>query len=223
MFAAALFDMDGTLIDSERVTTDAWLAAAAALGHPMDPERFAHVIGLNAQASTAYLIELLGSAEAFRAVAREASRRLHDDGPGVTYPLKAGAMELVTHLRARGVPCAVASSSRADEIRERLDRVGILHHFDAVAGGDEVPIGKPDPAVYHLASSRLGVDAARCLAFEDSANGARAALAAGAQVVLVPDLRPLADDLQARSLRVLASLADAMAHVPTWFPGAIAR
>jgi beta-phosphoglucomutase-like phosphatase (HAD superfamily) len=112
----------------------------------------------------------------------------------------------------------VASSSRVEEIRHRLGHVGVLDHFDVVTGGDEVPRGKPDPAIYRLAASRLGVAPADCIAFEDSENGARAAQAAGIRVVIVPDLKRPANEVLARAHGVIDSLEDALAHVPHWFP-----
>ena len=120
--------------------------------------------------------------------------------------------------RAAGIPCAVASSSSVDEIRHRLGHVDVLKYFRSIAGGNEVTHGKPDPALYLLAAARLGVAPEDCIAFEDSENGARAAQAAGIRVVVVPDLRHPAPDVLARSHGVLASLEDAMTHMPHWFP-----
>ena len=102
---------------------------------------------------------------------------------------KPGAAEFLGALRARGTRCAVASSSTSGQIQACLGSLGVLHHFEAFAGGDEVPRAKPDPALYLLAASRLGVDPTQCIAFEDSENGAKAALAAGLRVVIVPDLK----------------------------------
>jgi HAD superfamily hydrolase (TIGR01509 family) len=130
------------------------------------------------------------------------------------FPLKPGALQLLALLRQRGVPCAVASSTYVEEVRRRLAQVGVLDFFQALAGGDEVLRSKPDPAVYLLAASRLGVAPAQCLAFEDSDHGARAAHVAGLRVVLVPDLK--AHEFASAYLH-LASLADAMTHVDRWF------
>ena len=121
-------------------------------------------------------------------------------------------------LQAAGVPCAVASSSAVKEIRHRLGHVDVLRYFQAVAGGDEVTHGKPDPSLYLLAATRLGVAPADCIAFEDSENGARAAQAAGIRVVIVPDLKQPPEDVAARAHGVIDSLQDALAHVPHWFP-----
>jgi HAD superfamily hydrolase (TIGR01509 family) len=225
-FKAAIFDMDGLLIDSERAIMRAWLAGARELGLEMVEGDFVRCVGRAGPESDAILIEVLGGPELFRATQSrahallrdhaEAQSRLHEGEP--VFPLKAGALALLGALREAGVPCAVASSSRVAEIRHRLGAVGVLSFFAAVTGGDEVLRGKPDPAIYRLAASRLGIPAEDCIAFEDSENGARAAQAAGIRVVIVPDLKRPGDDVVSRSHRVLDSLEEAIEHVPHWFP-----
>ncbi len=218
MFAGALFDMDGLLIDSERVIMAAWLQAARGAGVPLSAEAFTAVIGRAAAESEAILAELLGGREAHASVRASVERALGALTHAERYPIKPGAAHVLQQLAAAGVPCAVASSSSRAEIEERLASAGVLHHFAAVAGGDEVPRGKPDPAVYQLAASRAGVASAQCLAFEDSVNGARSALASGAALVLVPDLvRPPAE-LAAQCLAVLGSLGEALPRLGGWFP-----
>ncbi len=218
MFDAVLFDMDGLLLDSERVLMQAWTAAAAEEGITIPHEVYTAVIGRAMQESQALFTQMLGGIERHAHLRAKVVERLHARREGPVFPLKPGVVELLGALRARRVPCAVASSSGVDEIRHRLEVVGVLHHFDAVAGGNEVSRGKPDPAVYELAASRLGVSAHACIAFEDSENGARAALAAGATLVVVPDLRRPADEVMTRCLHELASLHDAREHLPRWFP-----
>jgi len=217
VFKAAIFDMDGLLIDSERAISQAWLAGARELGFELKMSDFVRVIGTAAQQSTAMLIEIMGSEQAMRATAAKASALLpHADG-GPVFPLKTGALPLLQALRVAGIPCAVASSSSVDEIRHRLSHVDVLKYFRAIAGGNEVTHGKPDPALYLLAAARLCVAPEDCIAFEDSENGARAAQAAGVRVVIVPDLKHPPEDVAARAHGVIDSLADAIAHVPHWF------
>ena len=210
--------MDGLLIDSERAISQAWIAGAQALGFPLEMADFMKVIGTAAQQSTAMLIDLLGSEEAMRATAAKANALLPQSGGGPVFPLKTGALPLLEALRAAGIPCGVASSSAVAEIRHRLGHVDVLRYFRCITGGDEVTHGKPDPALYLLAAARLGVAPEDCIAFEDSENGARAAQAAGVRVVIVPDLKHPPDDVAARAHGVMASLADAVEHVPHWFP-----
>lgn len=213
--AAAIFDMDGLLIDSERATLAAWLHGARQAGVPLAKADYLQVVGRAAPESDAILRELLGGPQAFDA-ARAAARAVLNHAEAV-FPIRPGAAELLAALRAARVPCAVASSSTHAEIRHRLGAIGVLAHFDAIAGGDEVARGKPDPALYRLAAQRLGVDPGRCVAFEDSENGARAALAAGAHVVVVPDLKPPSPALAAGVAHVMVSLHEALDQLPRWF------
>jgi HAD superfamily hydrolase (TIGR01509 family) len=217
---AALFDMDGLLIDSERVIRAAWLAVAHEAGIALTQERYAAVIGRHSAQSDAVLAEVFGGDAPRRAAQARVNERLARQVPAERFPLKPGAARVLAALRALGVPCAVASSSARHEIEERLAAVGVRRHFAAVAGGDEVPAGKPDPAVYRLAAQRLCHAPGECLAFEDSRLGAQAALGAGARLVLVPDLVPPTAELAARCLCVLGSLDEALPQVSAWFrPG----
>ena len=218
VFKAAIFDMDGLLIDSERAISAAWIEGARALGFTLEMADFVKVIGTASQQSTAMLIEMMGSEDAMRATAEKARELLPQAGGHPVFPLKPGALPLLEALREAGIPCAVASSSATGEIRHRLGHVDVLKYFRAVAGGNEVTHGKPDPALYLLAAARLGVAPEDCIAFEDSENGARAAQAAGVRVVIVPDIKQPPPDVAARAHGVLGSLDDALVHVPHWFP-----
>lgn len=159
MFAAAIFDMDGLLVDSESVIMDAWISAAAQCGARLSAADYIAVVGVAAAESDAILTRLLGGPGVFNTAEKKAAAILaRKQSP---FSLKPGAKELLTVLRDAGVPCAVASSSSRHEIEQRLEDVGILQFFNAHAGGDEVPKGKPDPAIYMLAASRIGVTPVR--------------------------------------------------------------
>ena len=147
-FKAAIFDMDGLLIDSERAISQAWIEGAKALGFRLEMRDFMQVIGTASQQSAAILVDLLGSEEAMRATAAKAHALLPQAGGGPVFPLKPGALPLLEALHAAGIPCAVASSSALEEIRHRLGHVDVLKYFRCIAGGNEVTHGKPDPALY---------------------------------------------------------------------------
>lgn len=214
-FDAAIFDLDGLLIDSERAIMNAWIDAARDAGVDIPAERYRSIIGQAAPQADRFLTDMLGSAETFSRVNAAAQARLAGGGG---FPAKPGARQVLGDLAAIGLPCAVASSTALAKVTRRLAAVKLDHHFQSVSGGDEVPCGKPDPAVYLLAARRLGVAPERCLAFEDSLNGATAARAAGMQVIVVPDLAPRPQPGVA--LEVLASLEDARVHLRRWFQGA---
>jgi beta-phosphoglucomutase-like phosphatase (HAD superfamily) len=220
MFAAAIFDMDGLLIDSERPIMAAWIEAARTLDIELSHSQYLQVVGLATVESELILASLLGGPAAYQHAVAHVRQRLQLERVGGTplFPIKPGASEFLGALRERGTRCAVASSSTSGQIQACLGSLGVLHHFSAFAGGDEVARAKPDPALYRLAAERLGVDPAECIAFEDSENGAKAALAAGLRVVIVPDLKHPPASIVERAFHVLESLHDAVVHVPRWFP-----
>jgi beta-phosphoglucomutase-like phosphatase (HAD superfamily) len=225
MFAAAIFDMDGLLIDSERPIMAAWIEAARALDIELSHSQYMQVVGLATSESQLILAALLGGDEAYLHAIDGVRRRLQlerTDGTPM-FPIKAGAAEFLDALRERGIRCAVASSSTRGQIQACLGSLDLLHHFSAFAGGDEVARAKPDPALYLLAAQRLGVAPADCIAFEDSENGAKAALAAGMRVVVVPDLKHPPAAIVERAFHVLESLHHAVPHLPLWFPVEAAR
>jgi len=222
MFAAAIFDMDGLLIDSERPIMAAWIEAARTLDIELSHHQYMQVVGLSTTESEVVLASFLGGIDAYRHAIEHVRSQLQlerSDGMPL-FPIKAGAAEFLEALQARGIRCAVASSSNRRQIQACLGSLDLLHHFSALAGGDEVARAKPDPALYLLAAERLGVAPVDCIAFEDSENGARAALAAGMRVVVVPDLKHPAAAIAERAFHVLESLHAAVPHLPTWFPTA---
>lgn len=206
----AVFDMDGLLLDTERVTREAWRKAAPEFGiEDIDPILDA-CIGLNEAGDRAVFRSRLGDAfdyEGFRARTRAMSHAITD----VKVPVKAGAAAILETLHAAGVKLAVASSTRAVTVKDQLDRAGLLRYFDAVVTGDTVTHGKPHPEIYQKACDALGLDPTACIAFEDSRNGLRSAFRAAVYPVQVPDLVPPNVESNALSWKTFASLEDARA------------
>ena len=218
-FAAAIFDMDGLLLDSERPIRDAWLRAARETGAALSETSYLTVVGANDADSKTALSALLGGESAYLRVQTRADALLRAHEAQAGYAAKAGAGAILELLVARGVICGVASSTRRPEVHRRLDAAGLRGYFRSISGGDEVARGKPHPDLYLLAAGRLQVQPAACLAFEDTERGARSALAAGMAVVIVPDLKRPGPATQAACLGVLDSLADALPHCAGWFGG----
>lgn len=216
-FRAAVFDMDGLLLDSERPIRDAWLAATRERGVALDERTYLQVVGRNEADSRALLQALLGADVPYDSVRQRAAALIADALGEAGYAVKAGVLALLQALRERGVPCVVASSTHRAEVEQRLTQAGLAHFFDGFSGGDEVQRGKPHPDLFLLAAQRAGQQPAHCLVFEDSEHGARGALAAGMSVVIVPDLKTPGADACAASLAVLGSLEEATVRVEDWF------
>ncbi|WP_374012345.1 HAD family hydrolase [Pseudoxanthomonas koreensis] len=213
---AVIFDMDGLMLDSERAITDCHAQAAAALGHDLPPDYWLRMVGTGDAACRTMLVERLGEAAADALLAH--SGKLYDARVAAGIPHRPGILPLLHWLQARGVPRAVATSTRRPLAMYKLDKAGLLPFFAAVCTSTDVFHPKPEPDVYLLAAQRLGVAPAQCLVLEDSPTGVRAALAAGMTAVQVPDL--VAPDAQVRALghRIVASLDEAQRLLAAQLP-----
>jgi HAD superfamily hydrolase (TIGR01509 family) len=216
-YAAAVFDMDGLLLDSERPVRDAWMQVATDAGVALSPAAYLDLIGRNHRDSLLRLRAIFGDDAALADAHRRVERLLAERFGERPFDVKPGARRWLQALRDARIPRAVASSTHRAEIERRLARADLLDFFQAVCGGDEVAHGKPAPDIYLLAVTRLGVAAPTTLAFEDSGHGALAAIAAGLDVVVVPDLKPAEPAWQSRSIAVLDSLEAAAAYSGAWF------
>jgi len=211
--AAVVFDMDGLLIDSERLNFAASRHAAAELGHSLDDELYSRLIGKTEADVTDLLRAELGAGFPMPRFATLLSAEWRRLIASSGMPLMAGADELTRLLAKRGIPMAVATSTYRAAAERSLTLAGLDGRFDVMVTGDEVERGKPAPDIYLEAAARLGVAPERCAAFEDSNPGLLAAADAGMAAVLVPDMQPPSDEARRRATAVLESLEDAVAHL----------
>jgi len=188
--AAFMFDMDGLLFDTERLSRHALHAAADELGVPLAEDAFLELIGRRMGDIQHRLAARVGGA-ALAARLLECSEKHYQALIDQGVPVKEGVADLLAWLDAHGRPCAVATSTRTVKAEHKLAAAGLRKYFHTVVGGDQVEHGKPAPDIYLRAAAGLGVAAKDCGVFEDSEPGLRAAHAAGARVVWVPDLAPV--------------------------------
>jgi len=179
---AAVFDMDGTLVDNMHVHRDAWRLFLERKGMPFDEEQYhRNNTGTITEIIPRFFPEATDPAEAYRlgmekeAVYRETYRGRVEPLPGLVAFLDA--------LRKAEIRIALATAADRGNIDFTLDELGIRDRFDALVGSEDVQRGKPHPDVYLRAAERLGIEPPHCLAFEDSHSGIQAALAAGMRVV----------------------------------------
>ncbi|WP_219461232.1 HAD family hydrolase [Nonomuraea rhizosphaerae] len=186
---AVFFDMDGLLVDTERVWLEIETGVMARLGGRWTPEHQAHLVGGSMERTVGYMLAVSGSdvdpATLTEWMTAGMVARLAD---GVE--LMPGASELLDAVRAEGVPVGLVTSSLREIADAVLKGVG-RDRFDVVVTAGEVTRTKPDPEPYLTAARLLGVEPVRCVVLEDSPNGVAAATAAGCAVVAVPSVLPV--------------------------------
>lgn len=186
-FAAVIFDLDGTLIDTETLCNQTGVETCAVLGLDVSLGFFETLAGIHDAERMRLLSDLTGVAidpDQFYALWDKLTYARFKDG----IPLKPGVFSLLAQIRALGLPMAVATSSRRLPALTKLDVTGLRPWMTAVVTFDDIAQPKPAPDAYLHAAALLGVAPVDCLAFEDSEVGARAAWEAGMTVVQVPDI-----------------------------------
>lgn len=184
-FDAVIFDLDGTLIDTESVALATGMAAFAEVGNPVD-EAFMHtLVGVDNPTANARILARYPKVDFDRL--QQLWREGFDRGVETNLQLKPGVAAL---LQALSLPMAVATSSDRASALYKIGLAGLAPHFPHVVSRDDVVSPKPAPDPFLRAAELLGVDPARCLAFEDSEIGSQAAMAAGMYVIQVPDFVP---------------------------------
>jgi len=206
---AVIFDMDGLMIDSERVSVECWSQAAQELGLPFEDGFWLRMVGLGDRDCERLLLQRIDAGQVAALFAR--CHDLYEHRTHAGLPLRPGILELLQLLREHAVPRAVATSTRQPRASRKLAASGLLDFFDVVVTSSDVAHPKPAPDIYLLAAQKLGKDPTRCLALEDSPAGIRAAVGAGMTAIQVPDLVHPDEELRALGHRIVGSLVDAHA------------
>ncbi|PYR74973.1 MAG: hypothetical protein DMF87_21550 [Acidobacteria bacterium] len=215
---AVIFDMDGLMIDTEAPVQICCQKAAAEMGFDLPDEFYVSALvgrgwtdchtALTAHFGADFSLDEF--MERFRQRWSE-----HRDVHGIA--IKPGLRELFSFLRSRRIPIGVATSTSRDEADVSLRAAGIHEAFDAFVTGDQVTRGKPDPEIYLMTASRLGVAPEGCVALEDSSPGALAASRAGMTTLIIPDNgRMPTPEAMTAAFRVMESLHDARRLLAEW-------
>ena len=196
MILGAVFDMDGLMIDSERMVYQNWQELMDEYGYDYNIEIFKQTVGRRKKEVELFYLETYGADFPYKKYAdmtrEKYLRQVRESG----VPVKKGLYEILDHLKERGIKLALATSTSRETTEINLSMTKTLDYFDALVCGNEVVNGKPHPEVFLTAAKKLGLDPADCVAFEDSLNGIRSAHAAGMITVMVPDfLQPTEDVL----------------------------
>ena len=203
-----LFDMDGLVLDSEKLYSRFWREACAAYGYDMSYGQSLKMRALNSRLGEAMLKSFFGPDTDYVTI-RTKRIELMDafiEENGVE--LKPGILELMAHLEEKKIPAAIASSSPLPRIRSHLSRHGLDVRFAALCSGYEVEKGKPEPDIYRYAAKCLGLRPEECMALEDAPSGITSAYRAGCLTVMVPDQDQPTEDAKAMLYAKADSLAD---------------
>ena len=206
---AVLFDMDGLMVDTESLSTEAFINSAKAQGYNMTKEETLKVLGFTKASIYQFWIDYFQGTNVD-------GKKLVDDHyeyiENVLYTVGPEKMpyveELLKYLRENNYKIAVASSSDTADIKNNLEKTKLEKYIDEIASGAEVENGKPAPDVFLLAAKRLGVDAKDCLILEDSKAGVKAGKASGAMVFMVPDMFTVDKECEDTADRILTNLGD---------------
>lgn len=206
MIKAVIFDVDGTLLDTERIYVHAWKEAGKSMGYDIPDSVMLRTRAVNKVDAKKIFAEALGENFSYETVHKIRTKIAEDIIHSRNDLLRPGVLPTLEYLRKRQLPIAVASSTKLDKTEDHLQHTGLLANFQVVVGGDMVQKSKPNPDIFLLAASMLGVPPENCLVVEDTPAGIEAAHAAGMCPVLIPDYVTPNEQTKALCFRVLQQM-----------------
>lgn len=207
MIKAVIFDMDGTMLDTEHIKEEGLKYAGECLDVNIDNQTLSQIRGTNDKLLRKILSEKFEGLDIKKLLN---IREKYVETYFETNPIeiKKGLLELLTFLKDNGYKMAVASSSQIDVIKKYLKKVEIFDYFDIIMGGDLVTKGKPDPEIYLKSAEQLGLSKEECIGVEDSANGVLSIYKAGMKPIMIPDLEETSKEIENKIYAKLESLSD---------------
>lgn len=209
---AVIFDMDGVLIDSETIAYDCFRQASLEVGAKWDEDFYLSTLGMNFAKTEESFIQFYGNKDTLDKVQEKCHKLLFDDAyPNGKVPLKKGCRQIIEHLKNKGIPCALATSSpmfmvELSFLNQGYDKIP----FDYIMNGDQVTNSKPNPEIFLKAAKLLNTNPEDCLIVEDSKNGVKAARNANAVTVLVPDIIKPSEEMIANADYIKKDLFEVM-------------
>ena len=208
MKRGAIFDMDGTLFDTEKLYRKAWIETADTFGVERKPEIAAVMSGKGVEKILVTIPQFFPNVDAneyFLRVVKQVRKAIEEK-----IEIKAGVPEILQYFQENNVPMAIASSSATEDIEGNLKRTGLGKFFTAIVGGDQIENGKPSPDIFQLAAKKINLPPEDCYVFEDSANGIRGAFAAHCTPIMIVDQSPPLPDIIEICARIFNNMNDAL-------------
>ena len=202
-----IFDMDGVIFDTERLYLDSCVEIGDEYGIDHVREACYKCIGITSEESAKIMLDMYGEDFELDKFRKEVDalfkERFEDD-----QPVKPGVRELLTFIKEKGIKTAIASSTAKKSVERELRQTGLIDFFDEIICGDMVKRSKPAPDIFIEAAKRIGSVPADSIIIEDSFNGIRAAHAAGAFSIMVPDMLAPDDEMKEKASIILGSLLE---------------
>jgi HAD superfamily hydrolase (TIGR01509 family) len=209
-YSAVIFDLDGLILDTEAIAHACWERAMAECGYVLEDEVYQKITGLTIADIKVVLRDIFGPEFAVEEIFERTYQYYDEHINKCGIAVKRGVAEMLCFLDKAELPKVVATSSAREFAIRKLRVCNLAERFDFVVGGDQVKNGKPAPDIFLEAADKLGVAAERCLVFEDSDNGVRAAHSAGMATIMIPDLKQPSKEIVGMVYRIFPSLYEAI-------------
>lgn len=206
MIEAVIFDMDGLMFDTERLSKKTWQKCGEKYGYIFDDEIFDKVIGVSSKDAEKIFREAYGENLPYREIREEKNKMMINEIKENGIRIKKGLHECIKYLKDKHILIAVASSSDESTINFYLKLAKLSNVFDYIISGESLLNSKPDPEIFIKCCKKLNVNKENVLILEDSANGIKAANNANIKVVYVPDLAKIPEDVEKMVYRKVKDL-----------------
>ena len=213
MIKAIIFDMDGLMIDSERVTFECYQERLKDMNLTMDEEFYKTLIGKPIKGIYQRFYDVYGNDFPIENVIQDVHQLMAERFETEGVPVKKGLVELLHYLKDNNYKTIVATSSNRDRVDKILAQAKITEFFDDSICGDEVTKGKPNPEVFLKSCQKLGVNVDEAIVLEDSEAGIQASYDANIKVICIPDMKYPEKQYEEKTFKILKDLTEVTAYL----------